>query len=206
MFFRRLILVAISWCAFSCDEFLPPREDPENVVDAILQIDSRIHVVRLDSNGIILPNGLTVASAHYIITNLYDEVLSDLESVFAEVEISIRDHPSYRRTLLADRRNLVGPVQVFSGTLTLEPGGPPAHIVVSWAHFLDLGIPDSTVGVWELPFIRFEEQIGPDSAKYLESERIWFSANASGRLWRNMPEKKAPGIQFWHIYRVYRQE
>jgi hypothetical protein len=180
---------------FGCDESLPPREEPENVIDAKLQIDSRIHVVRLDSLGVVAD--LTQASASYRVTSNHDEVLSDSADVFCEVEIWVHEFPSYTVTLTGGALNLVGRVQVFSGILYLEPGGQPAHVQMHWNHW------GNGQGVWTLPFVSLTERTNLNGEKYLESQRIWFRAKASGRLWKNMPEEDAPEIHFWHVYRIF---
>jgi hypothetical protein len=113
--------------AVSCDESLPPRQDPSNLFSTQLAAS---YLYTADSNNVII---------NLVATNNFDETLSDVMSLEGTVVItSIRD-TSVHQTIHLSRANLIqGKYDPLKNTLTIDPGST-VIIQVSWDFTDDAG-------------------------------------------------------------------
>ncbi len=149
---RRLgtwILGALSVLALQCDESLPPREQPQNVMSAAASIDATTYTVTYGwvqfarYKYILRPIKVDQAPVSVTVTNLFDEVLQDSAVVRGNVVIWDIDRPT-RRCTLDLRKASISPSPVAPGdVLTVLPHAKVA-LQTSWNQQSDTLISGST--------------------------------------------------------------
>ncbi|MBK7259902.1 MAG: hypothetical protein IPI01_19300 [Ignavibacteriae bacterium] len=128
---RVLLLLTIGLAGIQCDESLPPVVQPAEVLTGTLAL-------RVGANGFVLlsrdgaPVG-TDGAVEIMITNQYDEVLSDSEDVQAEVVIFQSSHPGRRDTIHATKDDIQDPSMLIRYLLAIPPT-KPLEILRQWPH------------------------------------------------------------------------
>jgi len=182
----------------SCDETLPPREEPRDFLTAELTGESRTLQVRVYPDSII--DGVQ-QSLHIRVMNLYEEVLQDTAKVNGSAEVWMTNTPSQMVVLQGDHFNLIGPTQVRNGLLTLEPAGDQAerdlvHMVLSMGWTTSSG-----KFHWELVDTVWRTDRWGEL--YVQTAPIHFMARASMQVFKNVQAQPTNEIVFDLVYIVY---
>ncbi|HEY6950936.1 MAG TPA: hypothetical protein VI758_00945 [Bacteroidota bacterium] len=157
-----LYLLALAVCLCSCNESLPPRQDPQNVFGQ----GARAQYICSDvANNVLIDIALT---------NNFDETLSDTVHFSGTVVVTSERDPSVHKTFALSLSNLVhGIYDSRSGVLTINPGDSVV-IRVIWSLDDDAGA--------SLSSTLFHYHVDPDCAGRLVSSPETFSIVSRTRL------------------------
>jgi hypothetical protein len=182
-------LLAIA--ALGCDEPLPPRDDPTELVRArLFAMDTRL--VLLDSVTVTM-GGLMVRIE---LENLYNDVLDGPVLARGDVRVWLRDEPEKHRTFLWTQGDLQTPGVVRGSTATL---GVDSAAMLSgfWDHRTDEGEP-----FWK--YANFRHLFTPGGQSYYLSDSVYFVAEGKMQLFREVQSLQAPSITFAVVYQIWR--
>jgi hypothetical protein len=185
--FAVLSVVASSFS--TCEESLPPREEPNVYLEAEYSVSTGVVEIR-DSAAVGLGGAFTVS-----VKNVYVEVLQENEFARAEIDVWLREMPEQRSKVIATRRELTDPSIVYGGLLTLRPNAR-ATFLKQWDH--------KTLGgrhLWE--FVRLTQKYTPRGEPYLESDPLRLAASGKVQLFQARGITKLPRIEFELIYRIF---
>jgi hypothetical protein len=186
----RIIIVPLVFALWGCDESLPPRNDPVQVLQTSIRVLYPGTVVIRDS----LPLGLMGAFSSSV-KNVYNEVLQDTERVRTDVEVWLKDLPAARATIHASSENLVNSRLVRGYFLTL--GIDTAAVVQKqWTHRTDAGIP-----FWN--YADMWPQMTMSGEFYCESAPLRFVGRATVQAFKNAQPVKLPEFEFVLVYRIF---
>jgi len=186
----RIIILLIILVPWGCDESLPPRNDPVQVLQTSFRVLYQGTVVMRDS----LPLGLMGAFSSSV-KNVYYEVLQDTERVRLDVEVWLKDQPAARATIHATSDDLVNNRLVRGYFLTL--GIDTAAVVQKqWTHRTDAGIP-----FWNYATMFPDETGGGEP--YCVTTPLTFAGRATVQAFKNVQPVKVPEFEFTLIYRVF---
>lgn len=173
----------------ACDEFLPPREEPQRYLQASYSVAPGVVEVR-DSLAVGLGGSLVVS-----VKNIYTEVLEDDEFARADIDVWFRDVPARRGTAIASRRDLTDQSLVHAGQLTLPPD-VTATFLKRWEH-------KTTEGryFWEYVGLHFVEV--PHTNGYWESDSVRLVARGRVQLFKTRAQELLPLIEFTLVYRLW---
>ena len=175
--------------AGGCDESLPPRNDPLAIVQGGFSMSTDLVVIR---DGIPLNLGGMLQGW---VENTFTEVLQDTQRVLMNVEITLKEDPSQKTHVVADRYDVQEPQYLSGPLLTLEPG-KPLHIVRQWSHQTD-------AGVWYWGFVTMHVQFTPGGVRYLESDPITFEVRASVQGFARVGAAHFGPFEYTLTYRVF---
>ncbi len=187
---NRFLGIILSGLLFvSCDESLPPRNEPTKFLEASYFVTSGAVEVR-DST----PTGL-VGAISVSVKNVYDEVLQSEEFAQAELDVWMLDAPGRRGKVVATSRNLTDQSLVSGRQLTLRPN-VTALFLKQWEHATVEG-----KHFWE--FVNSHFVAVPNSNGYWESAPVRLVASGRVQLFKDRAPELLPQIQFTLIYRVW---
>ncbi len=167
-----LFLTGLTGYLVRCEETLPPRLAPQNV----LEVAGVNYMQGIDKGG--LPYMAFVIT----IRNNYDEVFQEKVNITGTMTIWMRGRPDLLATMEIRNGNIAAPSNFIGNTLTLEPGGKCFLQLYWYLYFNDGQYLANMFGerpvemVMEAEF-RIFSQIG-----YLKTEplAITYTAHASG--------------------------
>jgi hypothetical protein len=187
------ILGIISATLASCDETLPPRNDPENFLAASLGVMGNVVTMYAMSSDTVAPQsdgGFTLG-----LKNLHDEVLQGKAHVEGRIEVWVKDNPLHRAAVIADVRDLITAGVVVGDTATLG--------VDSTARFIRQWSRRTTERNFFWEYVRLSPKVTSNGVPYCESDSIHFVARATIHLFENTPPQKTPEIQFVLVYKIF---
>jgi hypothetical protein len=188
---RALTAGLLAVASLGCDESLPPRDDPTEIVRArLFAMDTRL--VMLDSVTVTMGSLMVRIE----LENLYDDVLDGPAQVRGEVRVWLRDLPEKRRTFVWTRADLQTPGVVRGSTATLGVDSA-AMLSAFWDHRTDEGEP-----FWK--FSTFRHLFTPGGQSYYLSDSVYFQAEGKMQLFRDVPLLQAPPINFAVVYQIRR--
>jgi len=109
------ISLLISFLFSTCDESLPPRNEPRDFLQANYGVSEGAVEIR-DSTVQNLAGTVVIS-----VKNIYVEVLQEDESAHADIEVWLLDLPGQRGKIAAVKRDLTNQSLVVGGKLTLRP-------------------------------------------------------------------------------------
>lgn len=184
-----IVLVGLSGLTAACEESLPPREMPEEFLQAGHQVSEG--AVEIRDSSVQNSPGIMVIN----VKNIYVEVLQDAELARAEITVRLRDQPTQVATVVAGKRDLTNQSLVSAGLLTLRPN-ETATFLKQWSHKTD-------GGKWFWEFSRLTRKFTPRGEPYLESDSVRFVASGKVQLFKTRGVKSLPSISFTLVYRIF---
>jgi hypothetical protein len=171
-----LAALAASVVSLSCEEILPPREEPAKILKAAMA-------------------ALVGVVVFLTVKNLHDEVLQERALVQADIDVAMRNMPTNRAVVHADKDDLLNSWILRANQITLAPD-TAAQLIKQWDHRTAEGVP-----FWE--FVRLTLKFTPRGEPYLESDPVNFVAKAEVQVFENVPREKTPQIEFSLIYNIF---
>ena len=134
-----LSMIALAIMASGCDESLPPRDTPTNVVrTAVSMASGEYSFLLAEPHDVIVSYDEARISA--TLENIYTEVLQDSVSIHGSIDIWDIDHPNNRASLDL-KKTYVSPAPTNPGDLlTLLPGAH-ASLGMAWNHMTTDALP-----------------------------------------------------------------
>lgn len=137
----RGLLTLLALCAFGCEESLPPRQEPSEVLSAGVDLLNTTIQCRLSDSTVYGGSGALIMQ----VKNTYTDVLSDSEQIQANITLYLKSQPGLVATLSADRNDVTNYYLLLWGsTLTLGVDSSVVMIKVSQFKTSD-GVP-----IWKL--------------------------------------------------------
>ena len=187
-----VVLVIVSFLLGGCEEMLPPRIEPSDVLATDLEVPSAAITVRLGLGNVA---GGGSAFAHIRVQNRHDEVLEDSAFVNGIIYARLRDDPKVSFTVLVGEGNVAGPVQVRGGRITLEPLDVFRLRVI---------LPYTTDdGLYHWNHVGRSWLTDANGDRYFRSDPIHFLADASIQIFEKVQSKKTRQVSFSLVYNVY---
>jgi hypothetical protein len=174
----------------SCDESLPPREQPATVLVPSIEILNPPIIAIRDS----LPTGTTGAFLVKVL-NVYDEVLQDTARVRLDLEIWLKDHPEHRAVVAATEEDLVNS-RILSGRILTLGVDTAAIIQRQWDHRASDGVP-----FWR--YVSTYPASTPSGVPFCESDTVTFRVKATVQLFNIVQPQILPEWEFRIVYRVF---
>jgi hypothetical protein len=174
-----------------CDESLPPRVEPEDVL--VASVDNLAGTVTFQI-GATEPDGSN--GAFFLqLRNIYDEVLQDSALVRGEIDVRLRDHPEYHTVVIADNRHLLNSWIIRARIATLGPDST-ANFLRQWDHRTAGGAP-----FWQ--FASFTVGYTPMGEKYYLSDSVYCVASARVQIFKPAHPEGTPEKTFALRYRIF---
>lgn len=182
-----LFLALLSLCAWSCEELLPPRDQPKDflissfgIKSAILVIDAGPPFRRYDNLNML-----------FTVANRYDDVLQDSAYGKATADIWLKNDPSIRVHL--EQQRIYD--HVTGGILTIRPNDSVV-VQLGW---------DSRHPTPGYVWTRYRSTIHVDrqGRTYYQTEPIGMVAKGSIQLWKSLPAQSFEPIEFFVVYFIY---
>jgi hypothetical protein len=186
---KLLSIFCLLLSGFSCEESLPPHEEPRDFLESTYTVTES--VVEIRDSMVQNAAGTFVIS----VKNVYVEVLQDEEFARGEVDVWLRDQPQQHGRILATRRDLTNQTLVYGGILTLRPN-ETATFLKQWQH-------RTTEGRWFWEFVRLTEKRTSHGGRYMESDSVRFIAKGKAQLFKTRAPESLPSIQFTLVYRIF---
>ena len=184
-----LVALAVSVVSLSCEETLPLREEPTRFLEADMAALTGVVIFRNDV-------AVTVAGSFFLtVKNLHDEVLQERALVEADIDVAMRNTPTNRVVVHADKDDLVNSWILQANKITLAPD-MAVQLIKQWDHRTVNGIP-----FWE--YVRLTQKFTAHGEPYLESEPVNFVAKAEVQVFENVPREKTRQIEFSLIYNIF---
>jgi hypothetical protein len=184
----RELVLATCVLMFSCDESMPPREDPQGFLQATLSAEGGIVAVASDSS--IVRGGWLIVH----VKNTYNEVLQADAQIQVDVDLWRLDAPDERTSVRMSEQDVAGRWLVRNGLTTLPPDSI-ALIVKDMNHNTSSGIP-----FWSL--VRLNPRPTKDGTVYCESGAVPFGAKASVKLFKSVAPIETNEVHFVVVYQV----
>ena len=208
-FTKLLTLLALS--VSSCEELLPPRDDPQDLLTATVTAQSGLFAFVDTSTAQHLrwgqwsPDVFFIESIGFVlaITNHYDEVLQGPPYLKGKMEVQVS--PTRRGTFEFEGGVYWPPTLIQGDMLTLEPGDT-LYLQVAWDHFLRPGIP-----IWEkdwsggaMTFLGTEFLPGfPFRLGKFRSPPVRLEITGSIQVFEKLPPVEVGKAELTAIYDVY---
>jgi hypothetical protein len=161
------LLVAAVVFLVSCDESLPPRQDPSDLLNSQV---SQYYLFTADSNCVIV---------NLVVVNKFDETLSDRMALEGAIVMTSNRDSSVHKTLRLDasclKRGMYDPLK---GTLTIDPGDT-VLIQATWNFTDDAG---KSLGGDNF----FEYNVDPTCKQRLVSNPEFFTIDAKAKLFSKL--------------------
>lgn len=171
-----------------CDESLPPRSDPTNILQPSL----------IPPHDIIeMQDGMPIRSAGAFsasLKNTYSEVLEKEADIQVSISVWMATSSEVHRTIRLTSTSLTYPV-LRGNMLTLLPRDS-ARFFGWWDQRTDDGVP-----FWN--YVRLTEKIGANGEPYKDSDPIEMVAQVSMQVFKNVQPRTGPPIHFTVMYRLF---
>jgi hypothetical protein len=188
--YRIWILIMLGMA--SCDESLPPRDEPEDYLDTRMNVLGGRVAFQIGETSPSMENG-----AFFItMKNLYSEVLQESAFVLVETEVYLKDRPNEKAIVRADERHLMNKTTIIRGRLATLAPDSVATWQRQWEHKTEYGKP-----FWD--FSPLTIGYTKSGKKYYDSEELHFVARSKARLFKQAPMEQTLGIEFALAYRIY---
>ena len=172
-----------------CDESLPPRDDPQGILQATLSVDEGVVVVT--SDGRITHAGVITLT----VRNKFNEVLQAESSLGGEIEVWMAEDPSVRAVVPIGKADLADQgIAAFDQT-TLRPDSP-AVFSKQWSHTTTNGTP-----LWT--FVGLEPVVTLGGERFCQSGPVSLVARGSMKLFKNVAALNTNQVRFTLIYQVF---
>ncbi len=183
------LLIITSWVLFcsGCDESLPPRSEPTQVIMA--SVAPPYAYIPVQDGVPTGTEGFLTAS----LTNIYDDVLQKEANIGGSIDVWLADNPQVHRTILLTARDLTHP-SLDGKLLTLKPG-EAARVLAAWDQRTDEGIP-----FWNYVH---RTHIVNATNDYYDTDPIEFVAQASIQVFANVQPRTSPAIHYTTMYRLF---
>ncbi len=172
-----------------CDEPLPARNDPSNVLEPSVAFQEGI--ITVSGGSLVGHNGSFDAR----LRNTYVEVLEGEPRIHGTLQVWLRDRPEKKATLpitALDLQNL----SILSGTLvTLRPG-MEARFYKQWSHKTDNG-----EWFWEL--VDTTQMVTADGTPYADSDSVNVVSQVTLQLFNRVPPRQSQLNEQTLFYRIY---
>lgn len=176
-----------------CDESLPPRDDPTNLLHAVLSIQGGEYVFRYTP-----PGGITPATVAIQIYNDYNEVFEDTLYLRGRVEIWDTRRQNVQGYVDVKNFAVVPSNAVNNGILTLEAGAR-LTFKQQWYHMVNQQ--GGSVPIW----------VGVDTTAYRDyfgevyylSDSLYLGAKASIQIFRHAAVVQTNVVYFTNVYKIY---
>lgn len=184
------VLAIVVWALVlpGCDESLPPRSDPTNILQAALVPPSGFIVIK---------DGMPVAYAGLFgasIKNIYTEALQKDADIQVLITVWLEKSSDAHRTIRLTASSLTYPI-LTGNLITLLPQDS-ARFVGWWDQRTDDGVP-----FWS--FGPLTSKAGANGETYLESEPIGFVAQVSIQVFKNVQPRTCSPIHYTSTYRLF---
>jgi hypothetical protein len=183
-----LVCGCLAVCWLSCDESLPARIEPENVV---------IYGVTSSGPSVVVQGGEVSANVVFSLTakNTYDEVISDKARLAGTLTIRLKERPDVAATLEFSRGDLLTNQMLSVNTLIIQPG---QTLVLSrpWSHRTDAGTP-----LWE--FLHLTRGVTDQGRVFYQSDTTLLQVSGSLQIFEKVQAAKIPVKEFWVLYTLY---
>jgi hypothetical protein len=194
---RAIVLII---ALIGCEEILPPRVEPEKVLESSLDVGSGSYSFTgpwpQDSRGDDYEDDGNLGIT-FQLKNLYDEVLQDSVYIKGSFVIQVDLLGDNRTAMVEFNEGGVFPVPQL-GLITMEPGDS-VRISASWDHHLDNGDP-----IWFDEWYEGKMQfIGVDWSKrqyVFRSGSIPFTVTGSVQIFENVPAQVVGPVSFLSVY------
>jgi hypothetical protein len=183
-----LAIVSCVLLLSGCDESLPPRSDPTDILHA--SVAPPHEMIEMQDGVPIRDAGELIAS----LKNVYTEVLQKEANVEATLTIWMAKRSDVHRTIHLTVQNMAYPV-VVRKMLTLVPKDS-ARFVVWWDQRTDEGVP-----FWH--YVSLTPKTGLNGQSYQDSDPIEFVAQASIQVFQNVQPRTSPPIHYTSTYRLF---
>jgi hypothetical protein len=182
------ILVFLS---LSCEESLPPQQEPPVALRANLQVLAFGPYVSIRNGA---PTG-TSGAFEVTVTNIYDDVLQDSATVEVTLEVWLKDRPEIRTVVQADVGNLTTDSLVLGNIMTLEPNST-AIVLKQWNHRTQESIP-----FWD--YVPTYLTYSTGGIPFCLSDPVHFVVRGSVRLFKYAPPLTLPDQEFSLVYQIF---
>lgn len=173
-----------------CEESLPPREEPPDVLVPAEGLTGTLVIVdlnRVQSGG----------NVWLSMTNTHDEVLSEEAAVRAFVQVRLREYPDSARLLTYGFSDVTSGGLIVGSTLTL-PVKQAIAVMQPWDHKTVAGTPFWQFG---MPFRRLENHRGEI---YYESDTLHLVVDANLQVFKRVPAVHLPRREYAIVYQLWR--
>ncbi len=171
-----------------CDESLPPRNDPVQVLD--VSMGGLVHEVVFDSLGV----SRGQVPFRIRVNNVYDEVLQWEALIQGTLEIRFQTPQPLRAEITIDAGDLENRWVLANGLLTV---GVDSGAVLSprWSHEIPSGTP-----VWR--YLTMHRMMSPKGDIYYQSDSVETLVEGSIQVFKNVQPLKIAPIRWTFIYTV----
>lgn len=187
----RFPVLACAWmivCMPACDESLPSRVEPENVIEyGTVSAGSYVKV----DHGVVVTSDVISLTAK----NLYDDVLSDKARIIGTLTLRLKKLPGMTRTLTYTKDDLWTQSMLSGNIVTMRPGQMLA-VARQWNHLTDDGIP-----FWE--FLPHTLDSTGSGAFYYRSDTAWFQVTGSLQVFDKTQAGAIATREFAYVYSLF---
>jgi hypothetical protein len=182
------LLGFLSLLAPACDESLPPRESPPEVLVSDLLLGGGARVLIKD-NAVATGGNFRIRT-----TNVYNEVLSDEALLRGQVTVRLKTLPDSVRTVYFDSTHLTFPTMLDLGILTI-PVQQTVEMVAIWDQKTDHGTP-----FWMM--VPLHQMWNSRGEPYFVSDSVKILVEGSVQLFEKVQSLPLPSREFTLIYYI----
>lgn len=186
------LLASCGVVLFGCDESLPPRDDPTNLLHVVLLVQGGEYTFRYTQ-----PFGFTPMSVAIQVSNDYNEVFEDSLYMRGTVEIWDTRRPNVRGSVNMRYSQVIPSYALNNGILTLEAGAQ-LTFTSQWSH-LTAG-PGQTVPIWY--GVDTTARLDPYGRIYYVTDTMYLGAQASVQIFRKAGSVRSNACVVPVVYRI----
>jgi hypothetical protein len=184
-----VVVLAVLWTG--CEESLPPRVDPPEVLHPDVQIVGDIISLHPFDNDTLFTGG----NVRLSMTNVHDEVLSEDALIRATVTLHLSVKPDSVRTLHLGRDELVAPPGFFGPVLTLRVH-ERVELMGVWDQRTDNGTP-----FWTFP--AYHEALDSKGRTFYQSDTISMVVTTSMQVFERVQPLEIIKRELPVVYELY---
>jgi len=183
------VVFAVLWAG--CDESLPPRVDPPEVLRPDVQmVGNTISLIGYDHDTL-----FTGGNVRLSMTNVHDEVLSEDARIRATVTLHLKVKPDSVRTLHLGLDDLVAPPGFFGPVLTIGVQ-ERVELLAVWDQRTDNGTP-----FWTFP--QYHEAFDSKGRPYYQSDTIPMVVTTSMQVFERVQPLEIVQRELPVVYELY---